>query len=526
MNLFFVEIGSPYSLDLAQKMQGQGYNISHVTTARDKSEHKKISKRLKCKVIPSFDLFHSKAIYKKYKDYFSFFGADQYEFFKDIEHDFMVLTDRTNYKSIPFRERKNLFYDLTRFWTGYLQKENIDCVYFPYTPHSCWELVLMQACKYLDIPYCYLSHTAINNRSLFRTDYKTIERVPEGHLSANTLEEVRAAIDPSLLEDFEAESIVTNVIKMENDDFHKQIGVNAETSRYQKFLNTQKSNSDANKYIQAVKKLVRNALDSIKKDNFYFAMAMDKKASPFLWSKAVKDHENKAKELKEFYEGQTQELDYSAPYIYFPFHLQPELTSQPEAGIFEEQLLALELLLAALPKGWKIYLKENPRQFDTTINTVSAIHYRECFDFERFLAFDNVVLVPQSEPTEKLISHSKITATLTGTAGWESLNLSKPCILFGHPWYSGCQSCFTVSTPDELKKALSIAEQKTEEDVRLDLLKYIHFYQDELKVSTLHSPSDVSYNSRPYEDLLQSHAQALNEFFSENTAAKTTKRAS
>lgn len=519
MNLFFVEIGPPYSIDLAKQMENKGLRLSHVTSSMTEKEFQALWPEDEPTFLYAADFYSSECIYEKHADHFAKLNADIRTFFEDIAFDFFVLTDRANYTPRTFRERKRLFYDLIRFWVGYLQSQDIDAVYFPCTPHAPWELVLMHACKYLNIPFTYLSHTAINNRSLFRTDYRHLEKVPEAHLKDKSADEIRADTDAGLLADFDAESIVTNVVKLENDQFQKQTGVNADIKNYERFTTANSNAALKSKILGPLKKALGPVIKTfLGRTEFRFPFAMDADPTELKWDSAVKKHKKEAAKLKAFYDSKSSDLDFAAPYIYFPLHLQPELTSQPEAGFFEDQLLALETLLQALPQGWKVYLKENPRQFDPSINTVSALHYRDTQDIERFMAHEDVLIVPQNVPSEKLISHAKVTVTLSGTAGWESLNLGKPCIVFSPPWYSPCPSCFIVRTPEDVKQALSKIEVKTPEDVASDILRYLHFYQDRLIIATLHAPSDVSYNSRTYDELLESQSAHLVEFFESQKA--------
>lgn len=113
-------------------------------------------------------------------------------------------------------------------------------------------------------------------------------------------------------------------------------------------------------------------------------------------------------------------------YIYVPLHYQPELTTSAIGGIYNDQLLMLEKLAISLPKGWKIFAKENPKQE----------HYlRNISFFERISKINSVVFVSSQVNTYDLMKHCEFVATVTGTAGWEAITGGKHCVYFGSPWY-------------------------------------------------------------------------------------------
>ncbi len=113
-------------------------------------------------------------------------------------------------------------------------------------------------------------------------------------------------------------------------------------------------------------------------------------------------------------------------YIYFPLHLQPELTTSALGGAYADQLSALEILSRMLPEGYWIYVKDNPKQTEMQ---------RGPLFFKRLTALKNVRLVDLGLSSRDLIKASEGVALITGTAGWESLFYGKPVLAFGRAWY-------------------------------------------------------------------------------------------
>ncbi len=122
-----------------------------------------------------------------------------------------------------------------------------------------------------------------------------------------------------------------------------------------------------------------------------------------------------------------RDCDLSAPYVYFPLHLQPELTTSILGGKYIDQALAIEHLSELLPEGWFIYVKENPKQ--------SSEYLRGVGFFRRLAAIDRVRIVPRGTDTYTLLDHCRFVATVTGTAGWEAICSGKKALVFGKAWY-------------------------------------------------------------------------------------------
>jgi hypothetical protein len=132
------------------------------------------------------------------------------------------------------------------------------------------------------------------------------------------------------------------------------------------------------------------------------------------------------KRFKKHRNDQCMPFDKGKKYVYFPLHLQPEMTTDTLGGVYEDQLLALERLVQLLPEDWIVYVKENPKQ----------TYYKRCPEFFiRLKGIHKAILVEPCVDTYELIKHAQFVATITGTAGWEAITAGKKCLCFGYAWY-------------------------------------------------------------------------------------------
>lgn len=131
--------------------------------------------------------------------------------------------------------------------------------------------------------------------------------------------------------------------------------------------------------------------------------------------------------LKNYKNAAKEDVDLNVNYIYFPLHLQPELSTDVWGGKYVDQLLALEHMSRILPKGWLIYAKENPKQ--------NYVMRGKSF-YRRLNKLSKVKYIDKKINTYQLIENSQIVATITGTVGLEALRWKKPVIHFGWgTWY-------------------------------------------------------------------------------------------
>lgn len=137
-------------------------------------------------------------------------------------------------------------------------------------------------------------------------------------------------------------------------------------------------------------------------------------------------HENELAYFEHLAEYESGDFDLAADFIYVPLQNQPELSTSALGGIWRDQLLMIEALAQDLPAGWKIYVKENPRQ------TAFA---RGPLFFHRLSRIPSVRFLPSHANTHALSSRAKFTAAVTSNACWESIRKGKAAVAFGAAWY-------------------------------------------------------------------------------------------
>lgn len=145
-------------------------------------------------------------------------------------------------------------------------------------------------------------------------------------------------------------------------------------------------------------------------------------------------------------------IDFTKKYVYFPLHLQPEMTTDVLGGKYVDQLLAIEKLRNMIPEGWYIYVKENPIQKE---------YMRGRYFFERLNLIPNVVFIDRSVDTYKLMESAQFVSTITGTAAWEAITGGKNALIFGKTWFEHFPGIFRF---EEVKSVEEILQYKISHD--------------------------------------------------------------
>lgn len=157
--------------------------------------------------------------------------------------------------------------------------------------------------------------------------------------------------------------------------------------------------------------------------------------------------------LREYNKYVNSDTQWDFEFVYFPLHLQPELTTSILGNGFTNQILAIDHLSKLLPKNIKILVKENPKQnaFKRPVNF-----------YEKLCNIPGVILVPVQHDSIDLIKKSLAVATITGTVGWESINLGKPVLTYGTCWFRELPGVYKYDEVQRFENILSNPSTKAD----------------------------------------------------------------
>lgn len=399
--------------------------------------------------------------------------------FSKTQCDFFSVIDRFSYFPKPYAQHKTFYLTLLTYALAFFKKHGEIKVFFTSsTPHDLVGIIFSQAAKYCGVKTVQVSRTLLSNKILLLESHRDFLKIePRRDLTGKDLED---AVGNELLEAISSESkwIVRS-----------------------KKINT-RSNQRSGLFISALKflfKTFKYYLTRPYKDKFYtpFATANLKFLHLTLYIENIKQMLRAAR-LRFYYNKlAVKEWDMKTPYVFFPLHFQPERSTQPEGDGFDNQYILASMLSRELPRGWKLIVKEHPRQ-----NSIIPPDLRQRFArskkfYESLKALENVLLVAQDVPSEVLIENAMATATVTGSSGWESLLKGKPAIVFGSAWYSGCDSCWHINSSQELCAALANIKKSTPEQVRVHVLQFLAGLRTKLIFSSdayITAKAELNYN--------------------------------
>ena len=342
---------------------------------------------------------------------------------------FLIQTDRLSYYPLSVAKLLEIFYRYVRLWHATYNEHCIDAVVFFATPHLGFDFVSYAVAEVLGIKVRIVNRTGLTLRSIITS---AIDLWNQG---------IDYTIAPKNLSNG-----LTDSADYETDvSLAHSIPINK---------NVQEQHSIKQLYLRLPISVAANTIRNFLKSLLNGRLSRKKsERESFRWLTGPRDglqltyerllHVRRTRQLLNIYSSYCTNHLPSSPYIYFAAHFQPERSTAPEGGCFDNQLLAIDALLDCIPQDIHIVYKEHPRQFD--VKDMRRKHARSEDYFSAISARPKVHLVHPFYESSSLISGSVAVATVTGTSGWQAIKEGKPCIVFGDAWYKNCDACLHVS---------------------------------------------------------------------------------
>lgn len=163
----------------------------------------------------------------------------------------------------------------------------------------------------------------------------------------------------------------------------------------------------------------------------------------------------KMKKMEFFLNKISVHPDYGEKYIIYFLQVEPEGTIQVRCTL-QSQLVAIKMLSKALPKGWKLYIKEHPCQYKFNMEgcshyLISKFKYRTKFFYKEIMSLKNTKIIKKEISSRDLAQNSQAVSTFNGTIIAEVISMKKPALIFGGET-TIYKKCKDISCIDSYKK--------------------------------------------------------------------------
>lgn len=375
---------------------------------------------------------------------------------------FLTCFDRTDPIGMSVKEKVHYFWTLVGFYENYLdERPDITSIIFCNVPHMPWDILLFYIAKFNNIKTIFLRKTGIGGYIYIDEDF----RPGKSHFKYPYYD----------------------VITLGNDSRIKNISIN--DLRKINFTKGQTGGS-WNLKEAFLKKKIKTVFKLFGLSNVLTTLRIINQGRPLIPSEATERtrqistfaayryfswfdyllvhfrYISNLKKIKLYYKSISLNHIPNKKFIYVSLHLQPERSTNPEGGYFDDQALMIKIISKSVPKDWCILIKEHPKQFKYDLRT---IHARNINFYKNIKKFHNTIFINENFSQEQLIKRSELTATVSGSVGWESLLERKPSLIFSENWHTQCKASRYVfditSTSKAIRDYMNMPQEKVEENL-------------------------------------------------------------
>ncbi len=453
-NLFVSDLTHEYYVDILRALVDRGHTAKVVkTSSRPGYRPANLTAFLeetKPRVLSAED-FHYPERFEEICD--PDFSVLSLRFFADVayyEKMFLLTSDRLAFWPLPVAERVRLFYLHLAHFYKIINAERVDAVFFSAIPHGITEIALFALAKGLRLKVLYVDWPGFGPHfSTIETEIASRRGDPDSQFQpARGPDDGQAA----LFEQFKAESMAPPVWK-----------AFTAPSRLRVLART------------VAGLLLRAPFGVYEQSSAFFLNRGPRRRAGYIWP-LIKYYLQTERVVRFYSRHSRREIPGDKAAVFF-LHLEPESSTLPQGGFFADQQLAFDMILQALPKGMKLFVKEHPAMFT---KFGEDRHFRSIDYYAHMLKDDRVVLLDQSVDSQRLLEQACYVLSINGSINWEAMRIGKPSIMFGWAWFAPCPSCYVVDSVDGLKAAFAAASAKTPAEVLADVDRFLESFSKRL----------------------------------------------
>lgn len=207
-------------------------------------------------------------------------------------------------------------------------------------------------------------------------------------------------------------------------------------------------------------------------------------------------HKIRKKRIKSFMEKNFLKEIKDEPFVYFPFHKEPERMLDIGAPYFTNQKSVAKMIAKTLPINFKLYVKDHPAQLKLTTGWKRSIEY-----YKELLELPNVELIHPSINTKEIVKKCSMVFTINGSSALEAAIYEKPAITLTYADFVELPSIILINNINEFRAAFEkVINQKVDQK---SLSQYIDSLDKNSMEIDVYSIRKDFYNRFPYPGFLK-----------------------
>ena len=426
----------------------------------------------------------------------SFFVSSQYLIAKDR---CLKMMDRIDlYGMLSRIDREVYFNKLCMIFISAIEKQNPRVLIMAEAPHSHAQYLLYEICKYFNLEIAWFNNWMIGPIMNLQ-NMRTMEYVPKrSNASINNIESYKYLVDEHIL----------NCKKKWKGEF-----------QHQYMLDQIKALKFSNKVVNFFSVELESILRQVYRNTRDWITGSYNPTNPYNFG-ILAQLKIKRKRRKNLHKLNSEFSISKIPnkkFVFFALHYEHERNTNPDGGVYHEQLIALQRLRNFLPKDVEIITKEHPTQI---YHEERGPRGRSALIYELISSIEGVTLLKFNIDSSHLQKKALFTASITGTASLEAAINNQKSVIFGNAWFRGCPNVYYF---DDIENFNSLMEKKVYIDNEISdffknqMMKYCvpanQNYSAEVRNKKLTDKDFYIHQAEGVEDLIKSFLKinSLNE---------------